>query len=235
MGAWWISNHAEAKSYLAGGRKKWDRPMYMRGLRLQSRGNDIAIVDKWYGFDPVLFHPDGTLTIQCPQAVPTSWGGTWNPLRSQGVRYNIKHFGNLQGVFQKNGTIYITPQDALRTPSKVQKCRGCKGSGKRDMWCSPPYCNNHFPCEDHPEWMPTQGRSTYWHYGKCSHGFSDSHNVPNGNDCYSCSGTGKQDYGNKVISIAWDGSPLRLFDGRLVKQPPTELEKRIAAYVKLDS
>jgi hypothetical protein len=35
--------------------------------------------------------------------------------------------------------------------------------------------------------------------------------------------------------MAWDGSPLRLLNGKLVKQPPTELEKRIAAYVKLDS
>lgn len=234
MGAWWISNYDEAKTYLAGGRKKWDRPMYMRGLRLQQRGKDIAIMDKWYGFDPVLFHPDGTLTIQAPNNSVTHWGGTWNPLRSQGVRYNIRHFGNLQQVFQKNGTIYITTQDALRTPSKVQRCRGCKGSGKRDTWCSPTYCHNPFPCEDHPEWNPGTSRG-YWHYGKCAHGISDSHVIPKGTDCYSCNGTGKQDYGNKLISIAWDGSPLRLLNGKLVKQPPTELEKRIAAYVKLDS
>lgn len=50
--------------------------MYMRGLRLQQRGKDIAIVDRWYGFDPVLFHPDGTLTIQAPQASVNQWGGT---------------------------------------------------------------------------------------------------------------------------------------------------------------
>lgn len=234
MGAWWISNYDEAKSYLAGGRKKWDRPMYMRGLRLQQRGKDIAILDKWYGFDPVLFHSDGTLTIQAPRNSVTHWGGTWNPLRSQGVRYNIRHFSGLKELFQKNGVVYITTQDALRTPSKVQKCRGCRGSGKRDKWCSPPYCRNSFPCEDHPEWNPGNTRA-YWHYGACEHGIFDSHTIPQGTDCYSCSGTGKQDYGNKLISIAWDGSPLRLLDGNIVKQPPTELEKRIAAYVKLDS
>jgi hypothetical protein len=229
MGAWWISNYDEAKVYLAGGRKKWDRPMYMRGLRLQNHGKDIAIVDKWYGFNPVLFHPDGTLTIQAPPS-PTNWGGTWNPLRSQGVRYNIKHFGKLQGVFQKGGNIYITTQDALRTPSKVQKCRSCSGHGLVDSWCSPPYCKNHIPCADHP-----QATQRYWHYSACEHGQSDSHKIIKGQQCYRCSGTGKFDYGNKLISITWDGSPLRLKDGNIVKQPPTELERRIAAYVKLDS
>lgn len=231
MGAWWISNYDEAKSYLAGGRKKWDRPMYMRGLRLQNRGKDIAIMDKWYGFDPVLFHPDGTLTIQAPKASPTAWGGTWNPLRSQGVRFNIKHFGQLQECVQRNGEIYITTQDALRTPSKVQKCRGCKGSGLVDGWCSPPYCPNHAPCPDHPQ----VAKNTYWHYSLCPHGQDSSHRLINNQQCYRCSGSGKFDYGNKLISIAWDGSPLRLKDGNIVKQAPTELERRIAAYVKLDS
>jgi hypothetical protein len=46
---------------------------------------------------------------------------------------------------------------------------------------------------------------------------------------------GRREYGNNLISIAWDGSPIRLKDGNLVKQPPTELERRIASYVKLDS
>jgi len=230
MGAWWISNYDEAKSYLAGGRKKWDRPMYMRGLRLQQRGKDIAIVDKWYGFDPELFHPDGTLTIQAPQASVNQWGGTWNPLRSQGVRFNIQHFGKLERVFQKQGIIYITTANAIRTPSKIQNCRRCKGSGLEDKWCSPPYCKNNGPCLEHP-----QTKRTYWHYTQCEHGFTDFHTIPRGSSCRNCSGSGKCDYGNKAISMAWDGSPLRLLDGNIVKQPPTELEKRIAAYVKLDS
>ncbi len=231
MGAWWISNYDEAKSYLAGGRKKWDRPMYMRGLRLQNRGKDIAVMDKWYGFDPVLFHPDGTLTIQAPQSSPTAWGGTWNPLRSQGVRFNIKHFGKLQECVQRDGEIYITTQDALRTPSKVQKCRRCKGVGLVDGWCSPPYCKNHAPCSDHP----LVAKNTYWHYDLCPHGKDFSHSIPSSQQCFRCNGSGKVDYGNKLISIAWDGSPLRLKDGNIVKQAPTELERRIAAYVKLDS
>jgi len=235
-GAWHVTDYDTAKSYLSGGHKKWDRPLYVRGLRVQSRSKDIAIVDKWYNFEPILFHPDGTLTIQAPQSVPNNWGGSWNPLRSQGVRRNFKDFSGLQGMFQKAGTIYITTQDALRTPSKIQKCRTCHGLGLVDSWCSPRYCNNSLPCEDHPEVQVTAGNNyASWHYGKCPHGISDSHTVPKSQDCYHCKGVGLREYGNNLISIAWDGSPIRLKDGNLVKQPPTELEKRIAAYVQLDS
>jgi len=235
-GAWHVRDYDTAKSYLSGGHKKWDRPMYVRGLRVQSRSKDIAIVDKWAGFEPILFHPDGTLTIQSPQSVLTHWGGTWNPLRSQSVRRNIREFSGLQGVFQKAGVIYITTQDALRTPSKIQKCRTCHGEGLVDSWCSPPYCSNSFPCEDHPEFEePAKNRYGSWHYGKCPHGESDSHMVTKSRDCYHCKGAGRREYGNNLISIAWDGSPIRLKDGNLVKQPPTELERRIASYVKLDS
>jgi hypothetical protein len=233
-GAWHVTNYDAAKAYLSGGHKKWDRPLYVRGLRVQSRSKDIAIVDKWSGFEPILFHPDDTLTIQAPQSVLTNWGGSWNPLRSQSVRRNIREFSGLQGLFQKEGVVYITTQDALRTPSKIQKCRGCHGLGLVDSWCSPPYCRNSFPCAEHPEWKPDSNRS-YWHMGKCPHGQSDNHSVPKSRECYSCQGVGLREYGNNLISIAWDGSPIRLKDGNLVKQPPTELEKRIAAYVKLDS
>jgi hypothetical protein len=59
--------------------------------------------------------------------------------------------------------------------------------------------------------------------------------VERNRECHYCNGTGKQDYGSKLISMVWDGSPLKLKDGSLVKREPTELEKRIAAYVKLDS
>ncbi len=228
MGAWWISNYDEAKTYLAGGRKKWDRPMYMRGLRLQQRGKDIAIADKWYGFDPIIFHPDGTLTIQAPRNMTTRWGSTWNAVLSQGVRRNINTFSGLQNCFQRDGVVYIVERDAAITPAKIQKCRGCKGTGKVNVWCYPDYCHNQAPCKDHPEW---NGKG-YWHYGKCEHGNPDSHEVKAGRDCYGCQGSGKKDYGSQYVKIAWDGSPLKLSNGKLVKQPPTELEKAIAAYVK---
>jgi hypothetical protein len=111
-GAWHVINYDTAKAYLSGGHKKWDRPLYVRGLRVQSRSKDIVIMDKWSGFEPITFHTDDTLTIQAPQSVLTSWGGSWNPLRSQTVRRNIREFSGLRNVFQKAGVIYITTQDA---------------------------------------------------------------------------------------------------------------------------
>jgi len=225
-GHWFVDDYDSAKTWLAGGRKKYDRPLYTRGLRLQTRGKDIAVRCMWGGFDPILYHPDGTMTIQAPKST-TNWGSTWNPLRSQGSRYIIKKFSGMQDVFQRNGICYITTKDAPLTPSKVQKCRGCRGSGKVDLWCSPNYCRAN-PCEDHP-WSVGQ---RYWHYGVCSHGEKDAHTIPKGKDCYGCSGTGRKDYGNKPISLMWDGSPLRLKDGNPIKAEPTELEKRIANYVQ---
>jgi hypothetical protein len=228
MGAWWISNYDEAKSYLAGGRKKWDRPMYMRGLRLQQRGKDIAIADKWFGFDPIVFHPDGTLTIQAPPNSTTRWGGTWNPLRSQSVRRNIKDFSGLKDIFQRDGVVYIVETDAAIKPPKIQNCRSCRGVGKVDYTCWPDYCHKAIPCEDHPEITGAR----YWHYGTCEHGNKDKHDIPRGRPCYNCKGNGKKDYGSQFIRIAWDGSPIKIHRGNIVKQAPTELEKAIAAYVK---
>ena len=54
-------------------------------------------------------------------------------------------------------------------------------------------------------------------------------------ECYYCGGTGKRDYGSKLISLQWDGFPVRLREGKVIKQEPTELEKRIANYVKPNS
>jgi len=225
-GHWFVYDYDSAQTWLAGGRKKYDRPLYTRGLRLQYRGKDIAVRDKWGGFDPILFHADGTMTIQAPQST-SHWGGSWNPLRSQGVRYVIKQFSGLQDVFQKANNYYITASDAPLTPAKIQKCRSCHGLGKVDDWCNPGLCRNN-PCEEHPWYV----NNTYWHYSVCEHGEKDSHTIPKGRQCHRCAGNGLRDYGTKPISLMWDGSPLRLKDGTPIKAEPTELEKRIAQYVQ---
>lgn len=225
-GHWFVNDYASAQIWLNGGRKKYDRPLYTRGLRLQYRGTDIAVRDKWGGFDPVIYHPDGTMTIQAPMST-SHWGGSWNPLRSQGVRYVIKSFANLSDVYQRNGQFYITTRNPIKTPAKIQKCRRCHGTGMVDSWCSPPYCRDT-PCENHP-WS---AQTDYWHYGVCAHGEHDSHTIPQSKECYGCTGVGRKDYGNQPISLMWDGSPLRLKNGNAIKSEPTELEKRIANYVQ---
>ena len=230
---WSVKDYDTANVYLSEGRKKWKRPLYMRGLHLTKLSNgDIAINDRWSNMTPVVYHRDGTVTISAP-TVMTSWGGTFNTLGSQTVRYNILQFSGLKDIKQRNFECYLTFQDAVETPPKIQGCRTCSKTGMVDSWCSSSYCSNDLPCLLHPDAQPRPHAS--WHKVPCEHGVSDGHSVKQGQECYSCNGTGKRDYGSKLTTFKWDGSPLRLKDGNIIKRPPTELEKRIAAYVQLSS
>jgi hypothetical protein len=229
---WSVKDYDTANIYLSEGRKKWTRTLYMRGLHATKLSNgDIAIIDRWHQFSPVVYHPDGTVTIQAPQKT-THWGGTWNTLKSHTVRYNILQFSGLKGIQQRNFECYITFQDAVESPPKIQGCRQCKQSGRVDSWCSANYCSKELPCAEHPDATSSSSRSS-WHKTPCEHGVSDGHQVKQGQQCYYCNGAGKRDYGSKLASFKWDGSPIKLKDGNLIKRPPTELEKRIAAYVQL--
>ena len=230
---WSVTDYDTASVYLSEGRKKWTRPLYMRGLRLTKRSNgDIAINDNWSNMTPVIYHKDGTVTIEAP-TVATHWGGTWQTLRSQTVRYNIRQFSGLKDIKQQNYQCYLTFQDAEVTPPKIQGCRTCKQTGRIDSWCNSSYCSNEWPCAEHPE--AVQGTNVNWHKIPCEHGVLNGHEVKRGQQCYSCNGTRKRDYGSRLATFKWDGSPLKLKDGNIVKRPPTELEKRIAAYVQLQS
>jgi hypothetical protein len=231
---WSVKDYDTANVYLSEGRKKWKRPLYMRGLHLTKLSNgDIAINDRWSNMTPVVYHRDGTVTISAP-TVMTHWGGTWNTLRSTTVRYNILQFSGLKGIKQKQFECYLTFQDAVETPPKIQGCRQCKQTGRMDSWCNSTYCSNEWPCEDHPD--AQQGASpSSWHKVPCEHGVLHGHEVKQGQQCYFCNGSRKRDYGSKLTTFKWDGSPIKLKDGNLIKRPPTELEKRIAAYVQLSS
>ena len=227
---WSVRDYDTATIWLQEGRKKNTRPLYMRGLHMTKINNgDIVITDKWSQFNPVIFHPNGTKTIQAP-VISRQWG-SWDALRSQTVRYNILQFSGIAQIYQKNFKCHLVFQDALTTAPKIQGCKTCRQTGKVDSWCSASYCYQELPCESHPDAQPRNANSN-WHIVPCEHNVFDGHQVKQGQQCYYCNGTGKRDYGSKLISLIWDGSPLRIKDGSLVKQPPTELEKRIAAYVQ---
>jgi hypothetical protein len=65
---------------------------------------------------------------------------------------------------------------------------------------------------------------------ECAHGQFQGHNISKGQECYSCNGVGKRDYGSKRVSLAWDGSPIKVENGNIVKKPLTDLERIVAAY-----
>ena len=230
-----------AAKYLADGRKKFIRPLYDRGLYIAKENRwavDSNIEVGWKGGIPfITYHPDNTTTISATKTT-AHWGGTWTPIRSQSVRLTIARYANLENVFIRKGQPYIMEYGSGITAPKIQGCRVCKQTGKVDNYCYPMTCwnvipddNNGLKCLDHPdmEVRPSHGR---WHYLPCQHNLIDSHIVPQGQQCYYCNGTGKRDYGSKRISLAWDGLPLKLKEGKVIKTPITDLERMVADYVR---
>ena len=221
------NRYQEAKDYLAGGRKKYDRPMYWRYMRMrETREGGIALYTPWLNQDVVKYNPDDTLTIQLP-SVRTGWG-YYNTKSSQSLRAVLATVGGFNDIRLKNGVLQLYPRAVSFTAPKVQGCRQCKQTGLVDMYCSPRYCYGTGQCGEQ-----NCVNTNNWHRMPCAHGNMDHHNVPRGTTCIWCNGTRKRDYGSKIVTIPWDGSPLRVKDGEIVKTPLTELEKALAAYVKV--
>jgi len=234
--------YADWQTYLAGGRKKHVRPLYSnRGWIIQyankfNKQSDIQITAKWVSNHPIItIHLDNTKTISAPPSITTSWGGTWNPLSSHNVKYTIWKFTKVD-VVQRNWKHYLIEKDAKLTPTKLQGCRMCSQTGKINGWCNAKACyagerdeQGNFSCPDHPEAIQI---NTYprWHRLPCEHGLLDGHETKRTEQCYSCKGVGKRDYGNKKVSVLWDGSPIRVQNGNIYKQPLTDLERIVAAY-----
>lgn len=230
-----------ASDFLAGGRKKHERPLYDRGLRLWKTNKwdvDSDINVGWHSYQPfVIYHKDGSTTMQA-----VGYGGQrWVPLGSQSVRLTMMRYAGVQSVYQRNYKYYIVEQDAGLTPPKVQGCRQCKQRGTVDTWCWPGNCWNiaeadgKFYCPQHPETDSSLiSPNRRWHSVPCEHGdvSRGGHEVKDGATCYGCGGTRKRDYGSKYVATLWDGSPIRIRDGKLIKSAAGLLERMIADYVE---
>ena len=235
-----LQEYANWENYLANGRKKYERTLYDRGLRIKhankfKRGGDIEIVIPWLNNYPIItIHPDDTMTIQSEDAT-NIWGGTYNPMRSYSTRYTLWKYAGIE-VVQRNFKFRLFEFDAPLTPPKIQGCRQCKQSGKLDGWCSPNACWDVSPvtgiCSKHPDLTLTDNdKMRGRHVLSCEHGYLGGHTVSKVNHCYYCNGTGKRDYGSKPVSLLWDGSPIRVKDRKIYKQPLTDLERIVASYV----
>jgi hypothetical protein len=230
-----LQSYVNAQDWIKGGRGKGiDRTLYYRGMRLQARkGGLYAVHIPWLHADIATIDTDDVLTIQAP-IIQNGYWGPWHSLKSQGIRYSLMQIAGVQNVFQRQGKHYITEKDPQYTPSKMQRCRSCKGSGLIDKYCSPNMCYNkgsYGVCEEHPN-AAYQNQYSRWHYLPCEHGIDTGHTITRGQQCYYCVGSGQRDYGNKPISLMWDGSPLRIKDGKVIKKALSELEKAMAAYVQ---
>jgi len=234
-----------ADDFLKRGRKKYERPLYDRGLRIWkedkwSPDSDINIGWKYnqQAVKMVTYHKDGTTTINGIQK-GTYYGGnaSYVILNSQSTRLTIHRYAGIQ-VFQRNFKFYLQEDNAPLTPAKIQGCRTCKQTGLQDSWCSSTTCWNtqvddegQVVCKEHPDaLMAASWRG--WHYVPCEHGNNASHVIPKGEPCHYCRGSKKRDYGSKPERTQWDGTPLRLHDGKLIKSPTTLLERMMADYAE---
>jgi hypothetical protein len=233
-----------ASDYLSHGRKKYIRPLYDRGLYIWKENkwdpdSNIHVGWTYSGITQrfVTYHKNSTTTIQALSPYPNS---SYSPLRSYSTRFTIVRYAGLHSLIQKDFKFYIIESDPTQTPPKIQGCRKCKQSGLIDKWCGVTTCwnVNHREdgtpyCEKHPDLVISQ-LSPYhrWHYISCEHGVQDGHTIPKGQECHYCNGTGKRDYGSKLERTLWDGSPLRIKDGKIIKSSASLLERMIADYVE---
>ena len=236
-------------TYLKGGRKKYMRPLYEYGMviekanKFQPTGGDLHIKAKWAGSLPfIIVHNDDSFTLLGGKTY-TPWGGAYNILSSQGIRYRMWKYTGIN-VFQKDNKIRVIDEDVKYTPTKIQRCRGCRGTGLVDKWCSADTCWNGeyyvgdglsiYACPDHPDASEPKNNYSRYHMVPCEHNIVDNHIVPRGAQCWSCTGSGKREYGNKPISLLWDGSPLRVKDKKIVSVTGpglSNLERLVAQYV----
>ena len=219
-----------ADDFLKGGRKKYERPLYDRNLRIWrdnkwDASSPIHIGWKYSGHTSsfVTYYKDGTTSIQGPIQT-THWGGGRNPLRSQSVRLTINRYAGIV-VLQRNWQFYLQEFDAPLTPPKIQGCRTCSQTGLIDSWCSPDTCFDYDgeKCSTHPDApQPKVSWFRTWHYIPCEHGNEMGHTVKRGQTCYYCNGTKKRDYGSKPFRTLWSGQSLRLRDGKIVQTTSTQ-------------
>lgn len=199
-----------AERFLSKGRNKSDRPLYYNGLRLRKGTNpdELIIYNAWYRFNIAYMYRDGSRVLEAPMI--TSWynNHSYPSINSQGVRRLIRELGGLNRVYKEKHICYIVEDDPELTPDKIQKCRSCRGTGKVDAWCS---------------------RAIY---NDCPHGATKAHTVKAGQKCYRCNGVGTANYGAKPKRMQWDGFPIRVKDGKIVKRKPTLLEMSIANHVQ---
>ena len=237
---WGTRSYTEWQDYIAGGRKKYERTLYDRGYRIQyankfNKSGDIQIVMPWINNYPLItIHPDNTQTIQSPGTVSTAWGGSWHPLRAYSVRFTLYKYTGIE-VVQRNFKFKLYEQDAKLTPPKIQGCRMCSQTGFIDGWCNPIHCwdvdSATGGCLIHPNITLSEvEKQRSRHIITCEHGNATGHTVKRSQQCYYCNGTKKRDYGSKRVSLAWDGSPIKIENGNIVKKPLTDLERIVAAY-----
>lgn len=244
--SWLVKSHKEWSDYIARGRSKYDRTLYDRGYRVRfadkfNKASDIQIYSPWLpDLNMVTVHLDGTMTID-GSPTTTAWGYHHRkPMNFWSNKYTLWKYAGMT-VNTRNFELRITERDPALTPSRIQKCRACNGTGKFKLVCYSFTCYNSVPeVQDNQVTMFSCKEHSYlgarrWHDIKCEHGHMKPHTYFRVDDCWKCRGYKQFDYGNKPVTIPWDGSPIKVQDGKVLSVVTNteykSLERLIAEYV----
>ena len=202
----------------AGRKDKTTRTLYEQGLKLVRIDADtISVTASWWGFNsgPVVSYKSDGTTILHP-------GRYYQSAR----RVYSEYVRDLVMVIRKGQVILSLPSDGM-SPSKVTKCRACKGVGTFARQCYGPSNCRDSSCEQYQayavarakcweiqDWPEKSAALTkveeelaHNHYeGKCAHGRLSDHLVQDDRyECWKCQGNKTYDYGNKRKGRVWDG------------------------------
>jgi len=215
-----VYNYASAEKWLQGSKdkSKRTRSLYSYGLTLERTSpTSISVVYRgWSTAGPIVtYYPDGSCVIH-----GIGRREFWQSMR----RMYSEYVEGLSVCIRKGQLIISMPVDG-KTPSKVTKCRSCKGQGTIPRLCYGPTHNCwDEDCERFQAYKEV--RDKYWSmqinspegremysimttlihkHATCKHGYTGSHNTTETYDCHKCSATGQAEYGNKQKGRVWDG------------------------------
>lgn len=211
-----IYDYDTANAWLNGSKDKTknDRSLYQDSGRVRlQRSGSYAISVMYHGLPLVTYTTKGSVLISLPF-----------PYRYyQGARLTLVRYAPMvRDVVIRNGKLVISTLVDGQTPSKITKCRTCKGRGKGDSTCYVAVNQQCWDesCSQYQEFAKVVEIHGYWSdeanvlrhkpHLPCEHGQTTKHIVYDAYDCWRCRGAGKTDYGNRQQGRVWDGDMLLL-------------------------
>jgi len=216
-----VRDYNSAAEWLLGSKDKTHRKrsLYEYGLELRRSGAHSITVfhNSWIGSQAVVtYFQDGSCIVH-----GRAHGTFWQSIR----RIYSEYVKDLEICIRKGKIIISLPVDG-RSPSKVTKCRTCKGVGTKPKECyGPTYRCWDDECEQYISYSEVRTkyynldyndplREELWKileslehsHPTCKHGYAQAHQLPNDRyNCYRCNTSGIVDYGNKKRGRVWDG------------------------------
>jgi len=213
-------------------------------LNPNDNDSDIIVGYTWKP-DLITYHKDGTTTLRSQQ---DSIG--YGSLRYSAITEALKRYAEVQIIYKDKQT-FLVEKDPEVSPVKMQDCRSCSGFGAVDSFCYVGYCReglfifdknkklidisckkHSYSFKDNLHVISNELRNI--HVITCIHGHTLNHRVKRGMQCSSCSGAKVKDYGSKPVMYLWNGAPITVRDGKIVKKTrlPSIIEKEVVDIVE---